>query len=108
MATIQKTFLNIEGRALPAKIYRGRRGDVRASIAKRAVILRLPNRMSAADEQAKINWFIDWIKTRFATDPKLHTHFFGKGYRDGDELVVGEKRYIIRIFTTDKKTHSAN
>lgn len=107
MATIQKTFLDISGKALPAKIYREKRGNVRASIGKRAAILRLPYRMSAADEDAKIKWFIDWVRMRFEADPKLHTHFFGKGYRDGDELVVGERRYTIRIFKTEKKTHSA-
>jgi hypothetical protein len=34
MATIQKTFLDINGKALPAKIYRESRHDVRASIGK--------------------------------------------------------------------------
>jgi predicted metal-dependent hydrolase len=107
MATIQKTFLDINGKALPAKIYRESRYDVRASIGKRAAILRMPSRMSSADEQVKINWFIDWVRSSFKSNPKLHTQFFGKGYSDGDILTVGERNYTIRFFPTDKKTHSA-
>lgn len=107
MATIQKTFLDIDGKALPAKIYRERRPDIRASIGKRAAILRLPYRMTSSDEQAKINWFIDWVRERFHNDPKLHSRFFGKGYKNGDQITVGERKYVIHIFRTEKKTHSA-
>ncbi len=107
MASVQKTFLEINGKKLPAKIYRESRNNVRASIGKRAVILRMPTRMGKLEEHKQINWFINWVQKRFEQDHQLHTQFFGKGYQDGDEVVVGERTYLLKITHTDRKTHSA-
>ncbi len=107
MATVQKTFLKINGKALPAKVYRERRRDIRASIGKKAAILRLPLFLPQSEVRDKMGWFADWVQTRFDKNPDLHARFFGKGYQDGDELVVGERRYRLYFKWTDKKSHSA-
>ncbi len=107
MASIQKTFLEINGKKLPAKIYREPRNNVRASIGKRAAILRMPARLDKAEEHKQINWFINWVQKRFDANKQLHTQFFGKGYEDGDTILIGERSYLLKITRTDRKTHSA-
>ena len=105
--TVQRLFLDINGRSVPAKIYREPRNNIRASMGKRAAILRLPRGMTPEDEQAKFSWFKDWVRTRFEQDPQLNKRFFGKDYKDGDLLIVGERRYRLRFFPTKKKSHHA-
>jgi len=107
MASVQKTFLEIDGKKLPAKIYRESRNNVRASIGKRAAILRMPSRLDEAEEHKQINWFINWVQKRFEKNQQLHTQFFGKGYKDGDTITVGERSYLLKITRTERKTHSA-
>ncbi|MFK7808954.1 MAG: M48 family metallopeptidase [Saprospiraceae bacterium] len=107
MATVQKTFISINGKALPAKIYRERRGNARVSIGKRAAILRMPIWMGRSEQEQKVKWFVNWVRERFESNPDLHTQFFGKGYRDGDKITVGERQYTIRIYITERKTHTA-
>ena len=48
-----------------------------------------------------------WVQKRFEQNQQLHAQFFGKGYQDGDEVVVGERTYLLKITHTERKTHSA-
>ena len=83
------------------------RYNVRASIGKRAVILRFPLLLSKSQRESQLAHFYDWVEQQFEKHENLGARFFGKEYRDGDQLTVGEKVYFLKIETTENKNHSA-
>ncbi|MEL6924902.1 MAG: M48 family metallopeptidase [Bacteroidota bacterium] len=107
MGTVQKTYLKIQGKPVPAKVYHERRNNVRASIGKKAVILRMPLRLNQGQQKEQLVWFADWVEKQFAKDPHLHTRFFGRQYSSGDQINVGQKEYTLHFETTHNKTHHA-
>lgn len=107
MASVQRTYLHFEGKQVPAKIYKEYRKNVRASIGKRTAILRMPLHLSEKEEAVQLEWFNNWVQKQFTTNKDLHVRFFGRGYRNGDLLEVGERQYTISIQYTDRKTHNA-
>ncbi len=108
MATVKKAFLELgDGRQVPVKIYTESRGNVRASIGKKAIILRMPLFMLPHDKEKQMQWFRDWVIQQFEKNKGLEERFFGKGYKDGDTLQVGERSYILKFDLQDKKSHNA-
>ena len=103
---VEQTHITIKGRKVPAKIYREFRRNVRASIGKKAVILRLPQLVDFSEQKKHFAWFTEWVALQFDKNPALHNRFFGKNYQDGDTLTVGQKTYRIQIEKTDRKTHA--
>ena len=106
-STVETSFLSIYDKQVPIKIYREKRYNVRASIGKKAIILRMPGMMGKEEQAKHFDWFTNWVKEQFQKDPNLHTRFFGKGYRDGDYLEIGGRRYLLKFENVDKKTHNA-
>ena len=106
MKNVVKTHLDIEGKKVPAKIYREYRYNVRASIGKKAVILRMPLVMSQAEQEKQYKLFTDWVKKQFEKNQDLHIRFFGKGYKNGDILQVGQRKYLLTFEYVNRKTHS--
>lgn len=107
MKKVQKTLLEIDGKKIPAKVYHERRRNARASIGKTGAILRLPFGLSKEDEQGFFIWFKEYVKDQIDNNKDIQQLFFGKGYKDGDTLKVGEREYLLRIQYTDRKTHGA-
>ena len=107
MARHQKKYLKIEGKPVPVKIYHERRNNVRASIGKHAVILRMPTILNHEQQKEQLLWFANWVEQQFSKDKTLHTRFFGKAYQTGSVLQVGERTYSINIAYTSNKTHHA-
>lgn len=106
--SVRNTYVEIEGKQLPAKIYREYRNSVRFSIGKTGAILRLPTQLSKNQQIEQIERFNNWVQKQFSKKESLGERFFGKGYEDGDTLKVGNRTYILRIEMTDLKTHKAN
>jgi len=107
MGQVQKTYLKVQGHDVPAKIYHEQRRNVRASIGKKAVILRMPTILNSTQQKEQLVWFVDWVEQQFAEDKSLHARFFGKQYKSGDQLEVGNKSYTLRIEYTKNRTHHA-
>ena len=105
--SLQKTFLELSGKKIPAKIYFESRNNVRASIGKQSVILRVPRYISKVEYEKQFKWFLSWVEQQFHGNQELHTRFFGKGYQNGDQIHVGSRTYTIHISRTNRKTHGA-
>lgn len=105
--SVKTTIIDIDGNPIPAKIYREFRNNVRASIGKKAAILRLPNHLSSTEQTKNLQWFESWVRKQFDKSENLKNQFFPTPYEDGDLLHVGDKTYVLRISTSDLKTHSA-
>ncbi len=108
MSKVQKTYLEVQGKQVPVKVYHEKRRNVRASFGKQYVILRMPNLLTASQQKEQLTWFANWVQDQFAKHKDLHVRFFGKNYQDGDVLKVGAREYILKFSFLDKKTHTAN
>lgn len=108
MPKVQKTYLEVQGKQVPVKVYRERRNNVRASFGKQFVILRMPLLLPPGEEENQLAWFSKWVHEQFDKHKDLHTRYFGKDYKDGDVLKVGSREYILKFDFIDKKTHTAN
>lgn len=104
--TIQKTFVEVDGKKVPAKVYREWRNSVRFSIGKSAAILRMPVLLSRKQQEVQIAAFKVWVQKQFAKKEVVNERFFGKGYQDGAILKVGKRSYELRIEFSGNKSHA--
>lgn len=105
-ATREDRLMTINGQDIPVRIYRERRNNVRASIGKRAAILRMPLRLPKSEQQKSMKWFKEWLAGRLEKNDALAEHFQERQYQDGDELVVGQRKYRLNITWEDRKSHN--
>jgi hypothetical protein len=101
-------MIQIADKRIPLKIVREKRPNIRAAIGKKEVILRLPSNpfynISVSQEIDKVkSWLIEVDKKRDGALDRLAV----KEYFDGQELQVGERRYVLAISQEDRLTHSA-
>lgn len=102
----EKGTLEVNGQQVPVKIYRELRANVRASIGKKAAILRLPLGMSAAEQREKLDWFRQWLSKTLQRHENVAAHFDNRAYQDGDTLQVGRRSYRLSIRYEDRQSHS--
>lgn len=100
-------YIEAAGYQVPAKIYYEYRKDVRASIGKKSVILRMPNWMDAATQKEQYNWFVDWVEEQFQKKPELIKRFYSRTYVDGSELTVCDRTYKIHLRESRRENHYA-
>jgi len=107
MKKIEHTYLEIDGKPVPAKIYHEYRNNVRVSIGKNAAILRLPLQMDKKQKRLQFGWFTRWVEKQFANNETLKTRFFPKLYKTGDNLTVGKRTYYLSVNYSERKTFGA-
>lgn len=98
-----KTTYDLNGLKFPVHIYYEKRRNVRASIGKKSVNLRMPYYMSSAEKSKNFDWFENWLEKN---EDYLKKHFKTKSYQTGNKLVVGERSYVLDIQNSTNKTHS--
>ncbi len=105
---MKEEYIEIEGKKHPVEIHLEKRRSSRVSIGKKAVYIRIPDHLPLRVREEHIRQFKEWAyrklvlrKTNFPRKPEY------KSYKDGDELVVGNISYTIRIHSKDKKSSSA-
>ncbi len=103
----QHTYLTINGQEIPIKIYRERRRNVRASVGKKAFILRMPRLLTRVQKNHYMKWFEDWVRKQLQSNDNVRNRFDRKVYQDGDTLRVGAREYILHIEYLDRKTSAA-
>lgn len=107
MKKIEEIFiLEIDGKKIPARVVQESRQSVRMSTIKEAVVLRIPLRLSAREQHEYLDKFKNWLKKKAVQYPELLARFESKAYQDGDTLVVGNRKYLLKISYTDKKSSS--
>ncbi|MCB0571304.1 MAG: M48 family metallopeptidase [Phaeodactylibacter sp.] len=97
---------DIEGQAVPVKVYREARRGARFYLGKRHAILRLPIAITHESEQEIIEKFHSWLARRVKHNEGVIAHYEARQYKDGDTLQVGQRSYLLRIRYADRKTHS--
>lgn len=106
--TVQKSFITYNDRPILVKHYTEKRQNSRFSIGKKEAILRMPAGIRSPEKKRLIVQFENWVKTQFENIPELRARFFGKEYKDGDQLTILEKTYRIHIKKANRKTHHAS
>lgn len=107
MSKAEQTFLEIDGKRIPLKIYREWRNNVRVSMGKKSVILRMPSMMSVGQQQQQIAWAEKWVRQELGKNEQLQKRYIPKDYQTGDLITVGERKYTLHVSkTSDRKTHS--
>lgn len=107
MSKVKNLYITAAGYQIPAKVYWEYRRDVRASIGKKSVILRMPNWMDKDQQKEHYDWFVNWVEIQFEKKPELVKRFYSKTYTDGEELTVCGKTYTLRLRDSRRKNHYA-
>ena len=103
----QHTYLTVNGQEIPIKVYREQRRNVRASVGKKAFILRMPRLLTKLQGQHYMQWFERWVCEQLNSNENVRNRFQRKAYQDGDTLRVGAREYILHIEYLDRKTSAA-
>lgn len=104
----QKTQIVVDGINLPLDVWVERRSDIRFSIARKSINLRVPYGIKQKDLLEQIDLVKNWVKMIFDEKPELKNRFLIKTYNTNDIIVVGERSYTLFIDLLNKKNHSAN
>ncbi len=82
---------------IPIHIYREMRMDVRISILKDKVTLRLPLFMTNKQIKKNISWAKSWLERRFEENPEIKKRFEIKTYKSEDTLLINNKSFSLKI-----------
>jgi predicted metal-dependent hydrolase len=99
------TNLDVHGKKIPLKIAQELRPDVRVSMGRTAIHLRLPANVTQAQLDGYLDWAKKWAEEQFDKHDRLKTQYVGKAYHNGDILKVGVHEYILNIVFENRKTH---
>jgi len=98
--------LELDDLLIPLKIIKERRGNVRVSIGKNHVILRMPNYYFGDQIRVQIEWAKNWLRKQIHSDETLRTKFLGKDFLTGDHYRINGKNYYLKISSGKRKTNS--
>jgi predicted metal-dependent hydrolase len=101
-----KHYLDIEGHAVPLKVYREWRRNASFSITNSSVILRLPRTVRKSQLERFVQDCTERTQHYFQQHPAIRQRFIRKQYADQDQLVIGNRTYPISINWLDRKTDS--
>lgn len=104
---MKKDFLEVNGARHPVLIHFEQREDVRASIGKSAVHIRVPHSMQREELFLRILGMKAWARKKLMENPESFKKEGAKEYHDGDTLQVGEDAYTLKIEFRDKESSSA-
>ena len=91
---------------VPLHIYTEMRMDVRISILKDKVNLRLPIFFSGKQKNKNIMWAINWVRKRFQENPELEKRFEIKTYKSQDILTINGKSFQLIITEENRNNFS--
>jgi hypothetical protein len=104
---VEHTTFELEGYPLPVTIHRERRRNIRTSIGKKAILIRMPSQLGAAEDLRQLEISKEWLQKKIQQNPSLVAHYFFRVYQEGDILRVGKKSYLIKISEVENKRNSA-
>lgn len=107
MAKIRYYEIEIDGQQFPVKEHRERRRGARFSFGKDRILFRMPSPLLPQQEKECLDWFRTTLEKRLREQPEIKERYAIKTYKTGDIITVGERKYILEISFSDRKTHSA-
>lgn len=105
MRRTTETSLTIRGVEVPVKVVLEKRRYYRYALTRRCALLRLPSSASDKDVGQHLHRLGQWVEELAGQKPEVLAHFRGHNYRDGDGLLVNERRYVLQIHDEQRSTH---
>ena len=99
--------IDVDGVAIPLKVYREMRRGSRFYLGRNGGILRLPALMAPHQQNQEMRRFYEWVRQKVRTKQTMQQHFSEKKYNSGDGLKIGGRDYTLHIEYTKNKTHFA-
>ena len=97
----------MEGESYPVHIFLEKRGDSRASIGKRGVSIRLPQGMTREELFREILKMKSWAREEIGKAPQRFRKEAHPAYHNGQEIEVGNEKFVLRISHKEKESSSA-
>ncbi|HLP95626.1 MAG TPA: M48 family metallopeptidase [Saprospiraceae bacterium] len=102
-----KGLIHIDGVALPVRVALDLASGHYYSLTTRRITLRLPVTASEGMIRDYLHTVQEWVKMQFEQQPAYRDAYFGKQFRDGELLQVGERKYVLALEFKDRVTSSA-
>lgn len=107
MANYELIYIAIEGLEIPVKRYYERRRNVRISVGKDSVLLRIPILMNGNQRHKYHLWAKDWLIKQLKGDSGCLDHLIPINYISGNTINCMEVDYLIYIEEKEKVSNSA-
>jgi len=107
MAKRTDTVWRINDIDIPVRIVQEWRKNNRISINRDKVILRVPLIGGAVLKESYKSWAVEWIAQQLVDHPEIKQRFIVKEYHSGDQVILPNKIYELKIRVEDRKTSSA-
>ena len=101
-------YIEIDSLKIPIRIYYENRKNVRASIGKRGVHIRIPKYLDSYSKKTQLKKMRNWAWEIIRNDPRRFKPENRRNYYDGDSVKVGKKEYILKIRYKDIKSCSGS
>lgn len=99
--------LEINGVRHPVRIFIEKRDNAAASVGRRFISLHLPAAMSREELCREMLRMKSWARQKILESPERFRPEERKTYADGQELAVGDQKYVLRIGFREKASSSA-
>ncbi len=102
-----KGLIHIDGVALPVRVSLDLAGGHYYSLTARRITLRLPVTATESMIREYLHVVQDWVEDQFEKQPAYREAYFGKQFRNGELLTVGDRKYVLSLTFKDRITSSA-
>lgn len=106
MANHLDTEVKVDNKSIPLRVFVEPRRNVRISLGKKHVILRLPKGLQSRQIDEYMSWAEKWINTQFHTSDTIKNRFVSKTYENGDKLTLLGRSYTLYIAYEDRQSHA--
>ena len=84
-----------------------KRNDSRVSISQKSINIRVPNFLSREELFQEVQKMKSWAKQKILENPEKFRQKLQKKYCDGQEISVGNEKYLLKIRYLNKTGSSA-
>jgi len=103
---MSNTYIQVDRLKYPLKVYYESRKNSTVSIGKKAVYIRIPNRLNRTKKSEILEELKDWAQKTLRSNPGYYLQHL-REYHSGEILNAGNRRYMLQIDYKDKKSSSA-
>jgi predicted metal-dependent hydrolase len=93
--------IRVGAQEYPVEIHVEDRPNVRGSIGRKAVYIRLPRSLSTGERFHHVRRLLDWARERLREQPTSPGY---RNFRDGEELPLDGARLVLKIETAERRT----
>lgn len=105
MKDTEERIVKIRDWQIPMRIVREARPNMRVSLGKRMVIVRLPKSAWLLNPSPDMQKVYAWLEHLAEAKPAALARLAIKTYQSGDLITVGSRRYQLHISYEDRQTH---